>query len=54
MDRMSTDLLKKVREDDPEKIDEILRDKAMIMKAVKDRNVELLNQIKDKYADYSN
>ena len=36
MDRMSSELLQKVRDEEPEKIDDIMRDKARIMKAIKD------------------
>ena len=54
MDHMSTELLQKVRDQEPEKIDEIMSDKAQIMKAIRDRDFNTLNNLKAKYADHNN
>ena len=54
MEKMSTEILQKVRDQQPEKIDGILSDQAKIMQAIKSRDVDALHKIHTKYADNNN
>lgn len=54
MEKMSTEILQKVRHEQPEKIDGILSDQAKIMQAIKSRDVDALQKIHTRYADNNN
>ncbi len=54
MEKMSTEILQKVRHEQPEKIDGILSDQAKIMQAIKSRDVDALHKIHNRYADNNN
>tara|TARA_R100000773_G_scaffold42673_1_gene40146 strand:+ start:866 stop:1084 length:219 start_codon:yes stop_codon:yes gene_type:complete len=49
----STEILQKVREQEPEKVDQIIRDQQKTMKAIKNRDFDALQKLRTRYANYS-
>jgi len=51
---ISNSHLQKIREHDPKKIDEILRDQNQVIKAIQNKDMEAINKLQKKYADNTN
>ena len=53
LDKGSTEILQKIRDQEPEKVDQIMGDQKKIMKAIKDRDFDALNKLRTRYAHYT-
>lgn len=54
MNAICSEVLSSVREQEPEKVDAIIKDQKSIMKAVKKGDISALIDLQKKYADTSN
>lgn len=53
LDKGSTEILQKIRDQEPDKVDQIMGDQKKIMKAIKDRDFDALNKLRTRYANYT-
>lgn len=54
MSKMNESILNQIREESPDQVNEILKDHKLVMKAIKNGDVDALNQLHSRYADNSN
>lgn len=54
MNAICSEVLSTIREEEPEKVDAIIKDQKSIMKAVKKGDISALIDLQKKYADTSN
>ena len=54
MTKMNESILNEIREQSPEQVNQILKDNKLVMKAIKNRDIDALNNLHSRYADNSN
>lgn len=53
MKKLTDEILMKAQEKEPEKVGEIMKDNSDVLKAIKNRDVQVLTDLYKKYADNS-
>jgi len=54
MTKMNESILNNIREENPDQVNQILKDNKLVMKAIKNGDVDALNQLQTRYAHNSN
>ncbi len=53
MKKLTDEILMKAQEKEPEKVREIMKDSSDVLKAIKNKDVQVLTELHKKYADIS-